>query len=215
MPKLYEMTIPDFVEKLSGVDAVPGGGSVSALSGALAGALVQMVGLVTQGKKGYEEAQETAEVLIEQGSSLKEELLVAVERDAAAFQEVMDAFKLPKNDDEEKKARSAAIQTGYKHAAEVPLQVARDCLTAAELGLVALERGNENAASDSGVAVMTALTGLEGALLNVFINLSAIKDESFVKEVGEECEGMVLEARQIRTSLWNELRKKIQGLPNE
>ncbi|HBN07532.1 MAG TPA: methenyltetrahydrofolate cyclohydrolase [Cyanobacteria bacterium UBA8530] len=214
MNKLAELSIPTFLEKLAGSEAVPGGGSVAALAGALAASLVEMVGHVTEGKKGYEESAETVEILIEQGSSLRADLLEAVDRDAEAFQEVMDAFKLPKSNDEEKKIRSEAIQAGTRHAAEVPLEVARNCLTAAELALVALRRGNENAASDAGVGAFAALTGLEGALLNVFINLSSIKDADFVKQVSEESGELLEAAEHLREDLWETLRTRIEGLPN-
>ncbi|HEY9766352.1 MAG TPA: cyclodeaminase/cyclohydrolase family protein [Chroococcales cyanobacterium] len=214
MNKLADLSIPLFLEKLAGSEAVPGGGSVAALAGALAAALVEMVGHVTEGKKGYEESAETVEILIEQGSSLRTDLLEAVDRDAEAFQEVMDAFKLPKSNDEEKRSRGEAIQAGTRHAAEVPLEVARNCLTTAELALVALKRGNDNAASDAGVGAFAALTGLEGALLNVFINLSSIKEGEFVKQVSEESKELLEAAKHLRADLWETLRSRIEGLPN-
>lgn len=214
MPKLIDLTIREFAEKLACQDAVPGGGSVSALAGALGGALLKMVGLVTQGKKGYEEAQETAELLVEQGESLQSSLLDAVDRDAEAFDQVMLAFKFPKETDEQKAIRSAQIQAGYRHAAEVPLEVARECLSVAEMACVALEKGNSNAASDAGVAALAALAGTEGALLNVWINLSAIKDTAFVQEYEEEGKMILAETQRVRGELWAQLRDKIQGLPN-
>lgn len=214
MPKLVDLTLREFDEKLACQDAVPGGGSVSALAGSLGSALVKMVGLVTQGKKGYEDAQECAELLVEQGGSLQTELLDAVDKDAEAFDLVMNAFKMPKETDEQKAARSANIQAGYKRAAEVPLGVAMDCLATAEMACTALERGNSNAASDAGVAALVAIAGAEGALLNVWINLSGIKDAEFVKEYETEGKRILAETQRLRGMLWGQLSEKIQGLPN-
>lgn len=203
----------DFLKRLSSDSATPGGGSVSAYAGAMAGALVAMVGTLTQSKTKPEGDEfDGMEVLIEQGHAIAQTLSEAVDRDSQAFDAVMAAYKLPKTTDEEKAKRSQAIQDATKGAAEVPLEVAHECLAAAELALVALERGNANCASDAGVAGILALAGLEGAILNVAINLGGIKDAEWANEKRAECEKLLERRRELRESFQTLLREKIPAL---
>lgn len=210
---LMALSMDDFLKRLSSDSATPGGGSVSAYAGAMAGALVAMVGTLTQSKTKPEGDEfDGMEVLIEQGHAIAQTLSEAVDRDSQAFDAVMAAYKLPKTTDEEKAKRSQAIQDATKGAAEVPLEVAHECLAAAELALVALERGNANCASDAGVAGILALAGLEGAILNVAINLGGIKDAEWANEKRAECEKLLERRRELRESFQTLLREKIPAL---
>lgn len=210
---LMALPLEDFLKRVASDAPTPGGGSVSAYAGALAGALVSMVGTLTQGKEmPAEDEFDGMEVLIEQGHAIAQTLSEAVDRDSQAFDMVMSAFKLPKGTDEEKAVRSRQIQAATRHAAEVPLEVAHDCLAVAELALVALDRGNPNCASDAGVAGILAVAGLEGAILNVAINLGSIKDADWVASKRAECEQLLVRRRELRASLQERLKEKIPAL---
>ena len=167
-----------------------------------------MVGQLTL-KPAFEAVHQTAENLREEGSDLAAEQLEAVKADSAAFDKVMAAFGLPKETDEQKAARRVAIQDATKTAAQVPLEVAENALAGAELALAALEHGNPNAASDAAVGALLSLTGLEGALLNVAINLGSIKDEDWVAERRLAAAGLLARAGEIRAELWERLGEKI------
>ncbi len=210
---LMALPMEEFLKRLASDAPTPGGGSVSAYAGAMAGALVSMVGTLTQGKQMPSGDEfDGMEILIEQGHQIAQTLSEAVDRDSAAFDAVMAAFKLPKDTDEAKAARSVAIQAATKHAAEVPLEVARECLAAAELAFVALDQGNPNCASDAGVAGILAVAGLEGAILNVAINLGSIKDSEWVAAKRTECEQLLERRREIRSSLEVRLKVAIPGM---
>lgn len=209
---LVELEVNAFLRKLAGSDATPGGGSAAALAGALGAALVQMVGGLTVGRKGFEEVAETLEIMGEQGNLIAESLASAVDRDAAAYNEVMAAFGLPKATDDEKAARVQAIQAAMKLAAEVPFEVAEECLAAAELAAIALEKGNPNASSDAAVAMLLALTGLEGAALNVATNLDAIKDVEYVAAKQEELGRLFARSAELRLAMWDAVRGRIKSL---
>jgi len=176
---LHELTVTGFTEALASGAATPGGGSAAALSGALAAGLVAMVARNTAGNPGFAGRAAEFEQIAADADRLREELVGLVDEDAAAFDRVMAAFRLPKDTDELKAARSAAIQAGYKAAVEPPLRVCRDALAVLTLAERVAAEGNPNAASDAGVAALLAASALEGAALNVDINLGAIKDESF------------------------------------
>lgn len=211
---LTDLTVSDFLQKLAGADATPGGGSAAALAGAMSASLVTMVGGLSKGKKGLEDVAETLEILVEQGNQMTFSLAAAIDEDAAAYGGVMQAFGLPKGSDPEKAERSKAIQAAMIQAAEVPLAVATECLASAELALVALEKGNPNAASDAAVGLLLALTGLEGAALNVVINLDSIKDADYVAAKRAEVADLLTAANDLRAGVWQQLRARFASLPS-
>lgn len=179
-PPLASQPLQTFLERLSSAEPVPGGGSVAALGGALAAALVAMVCRLTVGKKGYESVETDLRVIIEKAESLEHELRGLMQADIDAYATVIDSYRLPKNTEAEKAARSAAIQQALKEASRVPMQVAEKCSILLGLAGEVAQKGNKNAASDAGVATLMAEAGLRGAALNVSINLGAIKDQPFV-----------------------------------
>lgn len=187
---LTGMKITDFTDLLSSDAPAPGGGSVAALCGALSGALSSMVGALTHGKKGYEEAFDLAEEVGVAGQRLKDEFLADVDRDTEAFNKVMAAMRLPKKTEEDKAARQAAMEEANKEATRVPLGVLRRAREAAQVARKIAEKGNENSVSDAGVAALTARTAAEGAYLNVKINLPGIEDEKFKAETLKEADGL-------------------------
>lgn len=186
--KLQELTVKTFIDKVTGNDPVPGGGSVSALNGSLAASLAAMVANLTVGRKRYAEVNELMEDLSVRLTGLSAKLLADVDRDAEAYDRVFAAFKLPKETDEEKAVRTEAIQTETKYAAQVPMEVARTACEMLSLIDTVARKGNSNAVTDACVAMMCARTAVLGALLNVRINLTSITDEAFVQEMSAEAD---------------------------
>ena len=176
---LIDLTVTDFLDELASDSPAPGGGSVAALNGALGAGLIAMVARLTIGKKGYDAVQSLMEETRNGADRLKQRLTELVDEDTQAFNAVMAAFKLPKETDEDKAARSAAIQAGYQQAIHTPMETAESCLAVLELAAAIAGKGNANAASDLGVAAQVAYAGVEGAVMNVKINLPAIKDETW------------------------------------
>lgn len=185
---LQDLTVKEFIDKVTGNDPVPGGGSVSALNGSLAASLAAMVANLTVGRKKYAEVNDEMEELSACLTGLSAQLLNDVDRDAEAYDRVFAAFKLPKETDEEKAVRTEAIQRETKYAAQVPMEVARTAHAMLPLIDTVARKGNSNAVTDACVAMMCARTAVLGALLNVRINLTSITDEAFVKEMSAEAE---------------------------
>jgi formiminotetrahydrofolate cyclodeaminase len=179
---LTEATVREFVGVLSSSSPAPGGGSTAALSGALGAGLVAMVCRLTIGKDGYEEHEALVKSSLEKADSLANDLLLAVQKDTEAFDFVMAAFALPKATDEEKETRKAAIQEAFKGAVSSPASIAVKCLNVLELADELIDKCNSNAISDIAVGALEALTGLQGALLNIRINLPSIKDTEYVEK---------------------------------
>lgn len=185
---LTELTIKDFISKVISNDPVPGGGSVSALNGALAAALSAMVANLTVGRKKYAEVNDLMQELSSRFEKLSQKLIEDVDRDSDAYNRVFAAFKLPKETDEEKQFRSEAIQQETKYAAQVPMEVARAVYEVLPQIDAIAQKGNSNAVTDVCVSMMCARTAILGALLNVRINLTSIKDEAFVNAMREEAD---------------------------
>jgi len=183
---LAKLTLVDFLEETASNSPVPGGGSIAAVSAAFSAALTQMVANLTLGKKGYEDVQEDAESVAKEAARMKSIFVEYIDKDSDAFNEVMNAFKLPKDTDENIEQRKKAIQDATKLAALVPLDVAREAYKIMELAQVAVEKGNKNAVTDAAVATMMARTAVLSALYNVKINLGSIKDNEFVEKVAKE-----------------------------
>ena len=185
---LADLTVKDFLDKVAGNDPVPGGGSIAALGGALASALATMVTRLTIGKKGYEASEEVMQHAQTITTRFQKEFIALIDKDSEAYDEVFACFKLPKATDEEKAARSAAIQEATKYAALVPMQVARNACELMSVIADVARLGNRNAVTDACVAMMSARTAVLGALLNVRINLGSIKDKTFADELQREAD---------------------------
>jgi glutamate formiminotransferase/formiminotetrahydrofolate cyclodeaminase len=163
-----------FVDALASADPTPGGGSAAAKAGALAAALVAMVARLTTGKKKYAAVETEMVELTEKADVLRGWFSAAVQQDADAFEEVMAAFKMPKESDSEQSARKAAIEAATLAAAKLPLSVARNAVDCMDLARQAAELGNTNALSDAGTAAALAQAALQGAGLNVRINVHSL-----------------------------------------
>jgi len=185
---LGDMYLKEFLEKTASKEPVPGGGSVAALSSALSASLAAMVANLTIGKKNYEEVSDKMVEIVEELDLRRREFVQLIDKDANSFDSVLQAFKMPKGNDEEKKLRTEAIQDGMKYAAKVPLGVAIDASKLFEYIEIVVKSGNKNAVTDGLVAAMMARTAIKSALYNVKINLSSIKDDSFVNEMKVQVE---------------------------
>lgn len=207
---LTELTVKGFLDELGSNSPAPGGGSTAALAGGLAAALVSMVAQLTLSMAGLpENEKEAMQRLLAESNGLKHSLNGHVDEDTAAFDRVMQAYRLPRQTPEEKERRSGAIQEALKGAARHPLKVADQCLQVLRLSRTALAAGNPNAASDAGVAALMAYSGLTGAMFNVAINLGGIKDQSFIVQAGAERDRIMSEAAGIHESIKGLVREKI------
>jgi formiminotetrahydrofolate cyclodeaminase len=184
---LQDLTLKQFLEKTANNEPVPGGGSISALHGAVAAALTEMLANITIGKKNYSAVEETMKLNATKASALRTKFLTDIDRDAEAYNLVFQAFRLPKDTDEQKVLRSEKIQEATKVAALVPMEVAERAFELLDLISETTRKGSKNAITDGCVAMMTCRTAVLGALLNVRINLASIRDERFVKELSEKC----------------------------
>jgi glutamate formiminotransferase/formiminotetrahydrofolate cyclodeaminase len=183
---LASMKVNGFLSELASSSPAPGGGSVAALSGSLGAALSSMVCNLTVGKEKYADVQDEIKEVLKKSEQLRKKLTKLIDEDTEAFNDVMKAFKMPKETEEQKKKRSAAIQEGYKTAAAVPLETANTCEKILDGAIVVAKKGNQNSISDSAVSALMAQAGIEAAILNIKINLGSIKDETFVKKISYE-----------------------------
>jgi hypothetical protein len=198
---LADLTIKGFLAETAGSAPVPGGGSISALNGAIATALTEMVANLTIGKKKYAEVEGQMKVIATEAALIRERLIRDIDRDSEAYDRVFAAFKLPKDTDEEKEERSRVIQDATKEAALVPMEVAEEVASVMETIIYVAHKGNQNAVTDACVAMMAARTCVLGALLNVRINLSSIKDEKFVDKLKTKADFLESEAIRIEQKL--------------
>ena len=201
--KLQNLTINEFLEKTYGSDPVPGGGSVSALCGSLAAALGQMVTALSIGRKKYADVEEDMLRLAPEMEEARNKFVSFIDEDAAAYQTVFNAFKLPKDTDEEKALRKEAIQKATLAAALVPLEVARTAVGIMDSIQEIAVKGNRNAITDCCVAMMCARTAAFGAILNVRINLSSLDDKEIVSQLENECMALHDEAEIKEAALLN------------
>ena len=185
-PSLAKMNLHDFCNETLSDSPAPGGGSVAALMGALGASLGGMVANLSAGKRGWDDRLEYLSDWAVKAQQLKDELLSLVDEDTAAFNKVMDAFGLPKESVEEKAARTAAIEEATKRAAEVPLKVMQTASRSYELLAEMGENGNPASISDVGVGTLATRACIDGAALNVRINLRQLKDEKFKTDLQEK-----------------------------
>ena len=193
---LADLTIKGFLAETAGSAPVPGGGSISALNGAIAAALTEMVAHLTIGKKKYAEVEGQMKTIATEAALIRDRLTGYIDKDSEAYDQVFSAFKLPKETSEEQVIRENEIQRATKEAALVPMRVADEVGSVMESIIYVAHKGNQNAVTDACVAMMAARTCVLGALLNVRINLTSIKDEVFVAQMRKQADE--LEAHAIR-----------------
>jgi len=195
--RLVSMKIDEFIEELSSNSPAPGGGSVAALCGALSSSLSAMVGNLTVGKLKYKNVKEKMITVSESGQELNRIFIDAIDKDTIAFNKIMDAFSLPKKDEEEIKVRDEAIKDATIEATMVPFSVLEKSKDAAGLALEVASSGNTNSLSDSGVAGLTAMAAASGAYYNVLINLEGIDDPAFVEKTKKDSSEILSNVKKI------------------
>ena len=181
-----EQTLQHYLDDLASVQPTPGGGSASALSGAMGAALASMVCRLTFGKAGYEEAQAESEDILEQTEQLRARFQQLLEEDIAAYGRLSASYKMPRETDEERAARTAAIQKQLVEAALVPLEMVQCAAKLAQYCVRIAEIGNANVLSDIATATALATSAAEGASSMVNINLQAMKNAKLVNELGAQ-----------------------------
>jgi len=190
MKKLVDMDIKSFLDEVASESPAPGGGSVAALAGALGAALSAMVCNLTLNKEKYASVHDEIEEVLERCEHTRDRLLDIVDKDTEAFNRVMDALKLPKTTEEEKRIRKNKLQEAFKGAALVPLETARLCAEIIEVTKTVAQKGNQSSITDAVVSALMAEAGFKAAILNVKINLASIKDKRFVEDMEYEIELM-------------------------
>jgi len=204
-----ETTPGGFLEQVAASTPTPGGGSVSALAGALAAALTGMVCHLTLGKEKEGSSAKQIEKARDRAESLRSDLTSLVEEDARAYQGVMEAYRLPKGSAGEKELRSSAIQGALEGAARVPLRAAEGAVRVLDLLPLLLESGLASAASDVGVAAYMALAALRGAALNVRTNLRSLRNKALAGDLEEQLTSLETRAQELMTGLEKELAERI------
>ncbi|HEY8096083.1 MAG TPA: cyclodeaminase/cyclohydrolase family protein [Methylobacter sp.] len=179
MNEIKDKSVQAFIDELASKSPTPGGGSAAAVMGAQAAALISMVCNLTIGKPKYAEVEFEMRALLEKSESLREALVGMIKADVEVFDCLMATYALPKDSDEEKAVRSAAIQAALKEATAVPLACARACAETIALSRIAADKGNVGVISDAGVAAMAGYGALKSAALNVYINAGSLKDRVF------------------------------------
>jgi formiminotetrahydrofolate cyclodeaminase len=199
---LIDHSLEEFSEILASKSPTPGGGSISALAGALGADLISMVCRLSIGNEKYKSSLNLLNESLDKAQSLSTSLLKRVDLDSEAFNGVMAAFRMPKETEKEKRERGDAIQAGFKEAVQSPLAIASECLEVLKLAEKLIGKFNINAMSDFGVAALQAHAGLAGAVMNVRINLPSIRDEPFVTETNSRVTDFLEEGCTIRDKVY-------------
>lgn len=194
---MKDQTVGQFLEAVAAPGPTPGGGSVSALAGALSVALSRMVAGLARGKKGYEHVEADLHQIEVRARTVQSRLEALIDDDAKAYDAVVSAMRMPKSTDEEKAARVEAMQAAYRKATEVPLETMERCIEALELAEAALKKGSRSATTDVAVAVLLAEAAIRGASLNCSINLASIRDEAFRSQAEDRVEQLLKRSDEI------------------
>lgn len=186
-------TVPcnEFVEVLGSKAPVPGGGGASALVGAVGTALGNMVGALTVGKKKYADVEEEMKELMAKATTLQDELLHLIERDAEVFEPLSKAYGMPRETEEEKAEKARVMEIVLKDACSVPMEIMEKCCEAIDLIVEFAAKGSALAISDAGVGATFCKAALEGASLNVYINTKSMKNRECAEELNRKCDEML------------------------
>ncbi|MES2654201.1 MAG: glutamate formimidoyltransferase [Bacteroidota bacterium] len=194
--KLIGMNLRSFANETASESTAPGGGSISAYVGSLGASLGTMVANLSAGKRGWEEQVAYFSEWAEKGQIIKDKLLKAVDEDTNAFNEIMLAFGLPKATDDEKSARSLAIENATKYACEVPLKVMQTAFDTLDLLKAMIENGNQNSITDAGVGVLCVKTAVRGAYFNVLVNAKELKDRTYADKLIADAKNLLAKNHQ-------------------
>lgn len=207
--KLVSMKLTDFADETASESPAPGGGSISAYVGALGASLATMVANLSSHKVGWDDRWEEFSAWAEKGEIIKSTLVKLVDEDTRAFNKIMTAFALPKSTDEEKEARTVAIQEATKYAIDVPFKVMETAYDSLGVIKAMAETGNPNSVSDAGVGALCARTAVMGAFMNVRINATGYDDKTYVDSIVAKGKEIEKEAMAIEAEIVSIVNKKI------
>ena len=206
---IKDKPVQTFLDDLASKASTPGGGSAAAIMGAMGAALVSMVANLTVGKKNYEAVDDEMQELLARSEQVREKLSNMIKADIDVFDQVMAAYGLPKDTDEDKAARSKSIQSALKEATDVPLACVGLCAEVIQLCKPMAEKGNTNVISDAGVAVLAANAALRSAALNVYINIGGIKDEEFANDRRQQLESMLAGKNELTEEVYELVKSRL------
>jgi formiminotetrahydrofolate cyclodeaminase len=204
-----DQPIRHFLDKLASKSPEPGGGSVAALTGSLGAGLVSMVCSLTLGKEKYKDVQPQVEALIKESEKLRTEMQDLIQKDTEVYGGLSEVYKMPKNTDSEKAARTAKMQEALKLACQVPFEIGLKSLEVAKLAQRAADIGNVAAVSDAGVAVLLAQACAQSAALNVKINVNSIKDEAYNKQTWSKMQDILKQVAALEKSVMETTYRKM------
>ena len=207
--KLIDLTVKGFADETSRESPAPGGGTISAYMGALGAALGTMVANLSSHKAGWDDRWEEFSTWAERGQAIQAELMTLVDEDTEAFNRIMAAFGLPKGTDEEKAARTVAIQEATLFATEVPLHTMQASIKVFELCRAMAEEGNPNSVSDAGVGVLAARAAVLGAGLNVKINAGGLKDRAAADRLVGQANALIAQANTAEAEIMKIVEAKL------
>ena len=194
--KLIRMDLRAFADETASESPAPGGGSISAYVGSLGAALGTMVANLSAGKRGWEDQVDLFSDYAAQGQYIKDTLLSLVDEDTHAFNKIMNAFGLPKSTDEEKKARTLAIEEATKYACEIPFKVMQTAYSTMPMLVAMIDKGNPNSITDAGVGVLCVKTAVRGAYFNVMVNAQGLKDRAFADDIIARAKALLAQNHQ-------------------
>jgi formiminotetrahydrofolate cyclodeaminase len=209
MTQIKDTAIEPFLDALASSSATPGGGGAAAIIGAMGAALVSMVCNLTIGKKKYAEVEGEMKDVLAKAEALRVKLTGMIEDDVNAFNQVMAAYGLPKETDDDKAAREAAIQAALKVATDVPLRCCHAARAVIDLAETASDKGNLNVISDAGVGVLAGYAALRSAALNVFTNARMITDKTFAEAKLKELNELLAGAEEATEKAYNVVQGKL------
>ena len=208
---ISDMTCREFTEVLASSEPVPGGGSSSAFLAAISAALASMVGSLTIGKPKYADVEDELKELMEETETLRLEFLDLIEQDAQAFADLLKAYSMPKETDDEKKIRGLVLADALKNAVEPPIQTMRKCARTIELCGEFADKGSKLAIADAGVGAVLCKAAMQGAALNVYANTDVMKDRELAAKYNKEADSILfhfcIRADEIYGKVYSQMRK--------
>ena len=207
--KLVDLTLVEFADETASESPAPGGGSISAYAGVLGASLATMVANLSSHKRGWDDRWEEFSMWAEKGQQYKNELIRLVDEDTNSFNKIMEAFRLPKESEEEKVARKKAIVEATKYAIEIPFKVMETAYQSMEVNKAMVEIGNPNSVTDAGVGALCARTAVMGAFMNVKINCKDLDDSEYVDDILKRGAEIQLKAQKLEQEITTITESKI------
>lgn len=202
-------TLDSFMDRLASSSPAPGGGAASGMVAIVGAALTSMVAGLTIGKKGYEESEQLMEHVKERSAEIRDQLRELMVADEEAFNMIVDAWKMPRTSDEEKRTRREAIQKATRIAIRVPWRIASLCQEILRISAILVKHGNKNTISDAGCSLEFSMAALKGVLQNVTINLKSLKDEEMVESERLKLKLFIEDSEEIYRKAMNEMEGKL------